>query len=32
MVAPSNLSVIASIGMEVYNGSLKFKRDCTGVS
>ena len=25
MVAPSNLRIIASIGMEVYNSPLKFK-------
>ena len=28
LVAPSNLIIIASIGMEVYKSSLKFQADC----
>ena len=27
LVAPSNLSIIVSIGMEVYNSPLKFQTD-----
>ena len=29
IVAPSNLSIIASIGMEIYNSPLRFTRDNT---
>ena len=32
IVAHSNLSIIASIGMGVYNSPLKFQRDCICVS
>ena len=32
IVAPTNMSIIASIGMEVYNSLLKFQRDCIYIS
>ena len=32
IVAPGNLSIVLSVGMEVYNSVFKFQRDCTRTS